>query len=137
MSRPQKQTVDSVPYAEKLKDPRWQKKRLEIMERAQWRCEVCYRGDKTLHVHHDKYGAGEPWEAQDSDLFCLCSTCHEAVHALKIKAQLLKDTYQSKDFICIEIAATEYYFKRRFSELPPFACAIGAAIEYGKIKDGI
>ena len=31
-------------YSEKLKDPRWQKKRLEILERDNFRCQYC--GDK-------------------------------------------------------------------------------------------
>jgi len=40
-------------YADKLKDPRWQKKRLKIMERANWECESCGDSEKTLHIHHN------------------------------------------------------------------------------------
>lgn len=29
-------------YAEKLRDPRWQKLRLQVMERDEWMCEICY-----------------------------------------------------------------------------------------------
>jgi len=63
-------------YAEKLKDPRWQKKRLEVLERAGWECEWCGNGKLTLHVHHLRYAA-EPWEAKDEDLECLCAYCHK------------------------------------------------------------
>lgn len=31
----------SKSYAEKFKDPRWQKKRLKIMERDNWKCCEC------------------------------------------------------------------------------------------------
>jgi hypothetical protein len=63
-------------YAEKLKDPRWQKKRLVILERAGWACQVCGDKETTLHVHHLKYGK-EPWEIEDKYLECLCESCHE------------------------------------------------------------
>lgn len=50
-------------YAEKLKDPRWQKKRLEILERDKWMCRGCCETQKTLHVHHIFYVHGlEPWD---------------------------------------------------------------------------
>lgn len=65
-------------YAEKLKDPRWQRKRLEVFERAKFTCEECSGTDKTLHVHHKRYIRGrEPWEYEDKvDLACLCEDCH-------------------------------------------------------------
>lgn len=62
-------------YAEKLTDPRWQKKRLEVFERAGWKCEFCGREDSTLHVHHLNY-TGEPWEAPFEDLEALCAEHH-------------------------------------------------------------
>lgn len=65
-------------YAEKLKDPRWQKKRLKILERDNWTCLHCESKDITLHVHHTYYKPGiEPWEASDKCLKTLCENCHE------------------------------------------------------------
>ena len=65
-------------YYEKLKDPRWQKKRLEIMEKAGWRCRECGATDKTLHVNHSYYEKGlNPWEYPDHSLICLCARCHK------------------------------------------------------------
>lgn len=62
-------------YSEKLKDPRWQKRRLQELERAGWACEWCSSTSKTLHVHHWLY-RGEPWEALDETLSVLCEDCH-------------------------------------------------------------
>lgn len=69
-------------YAEKLKDPRWQRKRLEIMERDGFECSACGRSDNTLHIHHWKYKAN-PWDAESDDLSTLCESCHAEVEMLK------------------------------------------------------
>ena len=64
-------------YREKLLDPRWQKKRLQVLERASWACEACGDDSSTLHVHHGYYARGvEPWEADFDTLWCLCELCH-------------------------------------------------------------
>ncbi|MEM1337294.1 MAG: HNH endonuclease [Bacteroidota bacterium] len=69
-------------YSKKLKDPRWQKKRLKILERDNWTCQHCGDTETELQVHHWKYN-GEPWEANDSDLATLCKDCHGSVESLK------------------------------------------------------
>lgn len=66
-------------YAEKLKDPRWQKKRLQVFTRDQWSCKWCGQKDKTLHVHHLEY-AGDPWEVDYENLITLCDDCHSVAH---------------------------------------------------------
>ena len=73
---------DRRTYAEKLRDPKWQKKRLEIMERDGFAC--CHCGDKnsTLNVHHSFYERGKmPWEYGDYMLTTLCEACHGKVEA--------------------------------------------------------
>lgn len=66
-------------YAEKLKDPRWQKKRLEILERDGWACQGCYGTEGTLHVHHRRYLPNrDPWDYPNNLLVTLCEECHEA-----------------------------------------------------------
>lgn len=74
-------------YSDKLKDPRWQKKRLEIMKRDDFTCKYC--GDKTtsLNIHHSYY-RGEPWESPNESLITLCEDCHEVVSAGKLKGIL-------------------------------------------------
>ncbi len=71
-------------YAQKLRDPRWQKKRLEILQRDGFACRYCSSKDKELHVHHSVYPKGkQPWEAEDATLFSLCNECHEDVEQLR------------------------------------------------------
>lgn len=66
------------PYWEKLRDPRWQKKRLEIMERDKFKCCQCGDMSSTLNVHHGYYERGlDPWEYDDDTLWTLCERCHE------------------------------------------------------------
>lgn len=62
-------------YSEKLKNPKWQKKRLKIFERDGWECLSCGDKESTLCVHHLKYGK-EPWEVDDQFLETLCEDCH-------------------------------------------------------------
>lgn len=64
-------------YSEKLRDPCWQKKRLEILERDNWSCQYCNRKDMMLIVHHKTYSKSlEPWEYPDDMLITLCEDCH-------------------------------------------------------------
>src|SRR5262245_31566986 len=65
-------------YQERLKDPRWQRRRLEVLERAEWRCEGCGTSEVNLQIHHGYYERdAEPWSYPAEALFCLCDTCHE------------------------------------------------------------
>lgn len=69
-------------YYEKLKDPRWQKKRLEVMQANDFCCECCTDSESPLNVHHKEYFKGlEPWEYEIEQLSCLCESCHELNHA--------------------------------------------------------
>ena len=66
-------------YSDKLKDPRWQKRRLEVMQRDGWQCVRCGSGLNDgipFNVHHLRYHK-EPWNARDEDLETLCEQCHE------------------------------------------------------------
>lgn len=86
-------------YYEKLKDPRWQKKRLEIFERDEFQCQSCNSEDQTLHVHHKTYVYGnDPWDYPDINLITLCADCHQTEEYAKKEFQvnicrLLQDGY--------------------------------------------
>jgi len=69
----------SKTYAEKLKDPRWQKCRLRALERDGFMCRQCGDTETTLHVHHLGYH-GDPWEAPDKELETICKNCHKVIH---------------------------------------------------------
>jgi hypothetical protein len=71
-------------YSDLLKDPRWQRKRLEILQRDDWKCVECRSMDRTLHVHHKLYRKGaKPWEYSDEELHTLCEDCHEKHHEIR------------------------------------------------------
>lgn len=68
-------------YSEKLKNPKWQKRRLEIMKRDNFTCRFCGNKDETLNVHHVYYfGNMDPWEADDGQLITLCESYHLEMH---------------------------------------------------------
>lgn len=74
-------------YYQKLLDPRWQKKRLEILNRDNFQCQQCGDDKATLHVHHGYYERGlEPWEYDDDTLHTLCEGCHESVQEMLTEA---------------------------------------------------
>ncbi len=79
--------AESNPFFEKYRDRRWQEKRLRIMNRAGFRCEMCGSDDNKsqLHIHHGYYeGRGvDPWDYPDDTLWCICAECHELAGSLK------------------------------------------------------
>lgn len=71
-------------YWEKLQDPKWQKRRLEVFKRADFKCEECSNDKETLHAHHKIYHKGrDPWDYSDKELACLCDSCHARWHEVK------------------------------------------------------
>jgi 5-methylcytosine-specific restriction endonuclease McrA len=77
-------------YAEKLKDPRWQKKRLEVMERDDFKCQLCNDNTTTLHIHHKSYDFGkDPWDYNLDNFNTLCIPCHELEELAKNKLKEL------------------------------------------------
>jgi hypothetical protein len=73
--------------SDEYKDVRWQKKRLETLERCNWTCQMCGGGNNdgvSLQVHHTRYPKDAPiWEVDDYYLTALCEGCHEEVTNLK------------------------------------------------------
>lgn len=80
-------------YLELLRDPRWQRKRLEIFERDGFICLECGADDKTLHVHHLFYGQGGPWMTPEFALRTLCEECHESASRVTCKEEHGVDQY--------------------------------------------
>ena len=72
-------------YGEKLRDPRWQRKRLEIMNRDKFRCTICNSSSSELHVHHGYYERNlDPWEYDDDTLLTVCHACHEEAENVRV-----------------------------------------------------
>lgn len=86
-------------YWELLKHPKWQEKRLRIMERAGFKCEQCDTNEVTLNVHHKYYTKGaNPWDYPDHALQCLCEPCHGEADELRQKLSIaigLLESYQA------------------------------------------
>lgn len=100
-------------YLEKLKDPRWQKLRLQVFERDDFRCTNCYSDTKTLNVHHIHYKGNNPWETPINLLTTLCESCHEAetIALKKAEKSLIKELksigFMAKD---IELLSYDFFF---------------------------
>lgn len=77
-------------YWEQLKDPRWQKRRLEVMGRDEFRCQLCFDDTKTLNVHHRWYEKSRDiWNYPDESLITLCEECHQEEHDAEIRLKKL------------------------------------------------
>lgn len=86
-----RETMKYIDYRKSFKDPRWQKRRLKILERDDWKCQKCGNSEEMLVVHHKWYGNERdtesnefrwryPWEYDDGDLVTLCDSCHQEEH---------------------------------------------------------
>ena len=81
-----RRTTGQRNYIEKLRDPRWQRRRLAVLERAGWRCEGCGTNHVNLQIHHGFYERdADPWDYPDGALFCVCDSCHERAEAVRIE----------------------------------------------------
>lgn len=70
-----------IPYKEQILDPRWQKRRLEILNRDKFSCTYCGETKLTLHVHHTYYENDVYiWDAKDEYLTTLCCEHHKYFH---------------------------------------------------------
>jgi len=95
-------------YAALLKDPRWQRKRLEIMQRDGFACRLCRATDKTLNVHHNFYLRDlAPWEYGDEQLATVCEDCHGLVTKKIDRLKVLLSTLDAAniDFVIGVVSA--------------------------------
>jgi hypothetical protein len=73
-------------YRELLLDPRWQRKRLEVLERDDWQCVSCGRRNANLQIDHKRYERGKPpWDIDSKHLQTLCEKCHSKITELRRK----------------------------------------------------
>lgn len=100
-------------YSEKLRDPRWQKKRLECLERGQWTCEDCGNKEKTLHVHHGRYDKDkDPWEYEPAAYHVLCENCHDLRHEMERIVKWNLSFMSTKELVCVRMLLTGLYGSR-------------------------
>lgn len=106
-------------YIEKLKDPRWQKRRLEIFDRDGFMCQFCRSTTSTLCVHHIIY-VGDPWETPDECLITLCEDCHRTEEALKLfdLYEVVKSCRLTRLDIHLLLQQVAFYMRRYEHESP-------------------
>lgn len=107
-------------YAELLKDPRWQKKRLLILNRDEWVCQNCAGSEETLHVHHIRYSKGMPWDVPDEHLITLCESCHAQEENLKSKDlyELISDVGVTRKMIIVLLDHVKWRMTTSNEQLP-------------------
>ncbi len=69
--------LHTMPYREYLFTPEWQERRRRILERDEYRCQIC-NSPHRLNVHHRDYSR-RGYE-NDTDLVTLCQGCHQVFH---------------------------------------------------------
>ncbi len=106
-------------YQELLRDPLWQRRKSEILNRDNFTCTACGNKEKTLHVHHIEYWSGrKPWEYPDDMLVTLCEDCHEKEHDREKLETNLAQALKSKGFLVSDLFAfgTLLYHDKTFCE---------------------
>ena len=82
-------------FKDQYKSPKWQKKRLEILERDEFSCRECGSEEDTLHVHHYLYHKNKMlWEYDNIYLTTYCDPCHNYWHEINDSI---------KEYLCVDI----------------------------------
>lgn len=118
-------------YREYFKDPRWQKKRLEILNRDEFMCQRCYGTETELHIHHRLYKQNKkPWEYDNDLLLTLCKDCHANEKTMKTSICALSETMKKK-FLSAEVTDLAIaFFSAELQHLPDvFMSALTKTIE--------
>lgn len=111
-------------YSQKLRDPRWLRKRTAILIRDDFTCQHCRETTKPLHCHHKYYHFNtDPWEYPDEALIILCETCHleeeELLNELKLVLfKSLRMVFNAEQLGLIIDAVQGDNYKNRFVENP-------------------
>lgn len=93
-------------YKDKLKKPKWQKKRLEILDRDNFTCTSCKSSENELQVHHLDYLPGiDPWEYPNDMLITLCIYCHNKETKRELLESNLATTLKMKGFLSTDLVA--------------------------------
>ena len=69
-----------IEYKKQYYHPNWQRMRLFILDRDNFKCRECGDEHSVLHVHHKHYSSGFIWEIDPKALITLCDKCHGKAH---------------------------------------------------------
>lgn len=127
-------------YSEKLKNPKWQKKRLEILERDKFMCQDCWNDESTLHVHHIAYTGNNPWETPNELLITLCEGCHNwETEKLKAKTFEAINNLKGCGFMALSFEHLPKIFAkdRNWAKYEPAFDVLAMAVEDDKIWEAL
>jgi hypothetical protein len=112
-------------YQQKLLDPRWQRKRLEILQRDNWTCQACLDTEHTLHVHHRYYQKDKnPWEYPPQSLVTLCAECHEKETNTRGTMEItLLNALNDAGFLSEDVFELAVAFAIKKNQFPPLVTA--------------
>jgi 5-methylcytosine-specific restriction endonuclease McrA len=84
----ERRRLNKQEYLEKLKDPRWQEKRLRVFERDCFTCQLCFSKTKELQVHHLYYEQNkDPWDYPLNAYITLCVDCHKSETEIRAEVE--------------------------------------------------
>jgi hypothetical protein len=108
--------MNATDYEAKLADPRWNCKRLEILDRDNRTCRSCNAKDCELHVHHCFYDFdAEPWDHPDESLVTLCEVCHtRETHATRRHKKFLMDSLSRVGLLIADHMRLSHAIRHRF-----------------------
>lgn len=113
---------DPRAYSEKVRDPRWQRRRLEVLQRDGWMCRNCGATTKTLEVHHLMYWSRlEMWDVDSVFLETLCTDCHWDKTSKKTEHSLAMDAH---DLIAAVVRKEGPAGVRRMLEAITLGCVV-------------
>lgn len=100
-------------YQRQLADPRWQKRRLEILSRDSFKCRICSATDKELQIHHCFYDKGmDVWEYEDDCYVTLCHECHEIeTKSSSLLLNQITDELKRKGYLFVDLLDVLNFFK--------------------------
>lgn len=110
-----------MPNSSQYLDPRWQQLRLRVFERDGWKCRMCEKNSKTLHVHHPVYHAFAegPWDYDVDELVTLCTDCRKEERDSKhygksalLSAFVRQGIWSEEKFLCCEVLVDRIDWKR-------------------------
>ena len=129
-------------YSQKLLSPKWQKKRLQILNRDKFTCRLCKDDQTELHVHHLEYHKDcEPWEYENKLLITLCKHCHSEVEDLKNESdfdfnnlKLIKFNNWTTEGVVYFIQYSDHVLMRIYGKNMEFVCGYQFSSNLDKVS---
>ena len=109
-------------YQDDMKTATWQKRRLMLLERDNWKCKThdCKGQSSQLEIHHIDYIPGNKiWEYPDDMLITLCRDCHSREQERDPAERMLINSMRMKGFMVGDVLSLSVKIDNdaRFTEI--------------------